>query len=232
MEAARILLIGRTPATGASVANALIKHYPVLTASSGKHAIQMAQENPIRVVVLDAISMRTPGDRICSEFRESLPSTALIHLHPGPKAPVHSQADVVLLHPVTARRLLNSIESLLQEKTDDLLVCGPFVINQTRRLLIANGQETQLTPKQLLLIETFFTNPCLTLDRRTLMEKVWQTDYVGDTRTLDVHIRWVREMIEADPSHPQYLKTVRGVGYRLDLPNIEPKLEIPQPILP
>jgi DNA-binding response OmpR family regulator len=232
VEAAHILLIGRTPATGASVANALIKHYPVLTASSGKLAIQLAQENPIRVVVLDAISMRTPGDRICDQLREALPTISLVHLHPGPKRELQSQADVVLLHPVTSRRLLNSIEALFQDKSDDLLVCGPFTINRTRRLLIANNQETQLTPKQLLLIETFFTNPCLTLDRRTLMEKVWQTDYIGDTRTLDVHIRWVREMIEADPSHPQYLKTIRGVGYRLDLPNVEAPLAVPQPILP
>lgn len=231
MEAARILLIGRTPANGASVANALIKHYPVLTASSGKLAIQLAQENPIRVVVLDAISMRTPGDRICNEFRAAQPALSLVHLHPGPKANVRSNADVVLLHPVTARRLLSSIDAMLQDKSDDFLVCGPFKVNRTRRLLIANGQETQLTPKQLLLIETFFTNPCLTLDRRTLMEKVWQTDYVGDTRTLDVHIRWVREMIEADPSHPLYLRTVRGVGYRLDVPEVE-TAATPQPALP
>jgi DNA-binding response OmpR family regulator len=232
VEAVRILLVGRTPSAGASVANALNKHYPVMTASSGKLAIKLAQENPIRIVVLDAISMRTPGDRICEELRTALPTVALVHLHPGPKADIQSHADVVLAHPVTTRRLLNSIESLLQAKSDDLLVCGPFTINRTRRLLIANGQETQLTPKQLLLIETFFTNPCLTLDRRTLMEKVWQTDYIGDTRTLDVHIRWVREMIEADPSHPQYLKTVRGVGYRLDLPGVDNSIPLPQPTLP
>lgn len=232
MEVARILLIGRTPATSASVANALIKHYPVITASSGKLAVTLAQENPIRIIVLDAISMRTPGDRICDELRAAIPKVSLVHLHPGPKANIQSQADVVLLHPVTARRLLNTVEALLQDKADDLLVCGPFTINRTRRLLLANGQETQLTPKQQLLIETFFSNPCATLDRRTLMEKVWQTDYVGDTRTLDVHIRWVREMIEADPSHPEFLKTVRGVGYRLDVPTIQNAENLPRPILP
>jgi DNA-binding response OmpR family regulator len=231
VEAARILLIGRTPANGASVTNTLNKHYSVISASSGKLAIKIAQENLIRVVVLDAISMRTPGDRICEELREALPSVALVHLHPGPKLPTHSQADAVLLQPVTTRRLLNAIEALLQDKTDDLLNCGPFAINRTRRLLVANGQETQLTPKQLLLIETFFSNPCLTLDRRTLMEKVWQTDYIGDTRTLDVHIRWLREMIETDPSHPEYLRTVRGVGYRLDIPSTNEPIPIPQPIL-
>lgn len=232
MEAVRILLVGRTPSAATSVANALNKHYPVITASSGKLAVQLARENPIGVVVLDAISMRTPGDRICEELRAALPAVPLIHLHPGPKPDFQTHADVLLAHPVTTRRLLNTIESLLQAKSDDLLVCGPFTVNRTRRLLIANSQETQLTPKQLLLLETFFTNPCLTLDRRTLMEKVWQTDYIGDTRTLDVHIRWVREMIEADPSHPQYLKTVRGVGYRLDIPNVDNAVALPQHVLP
>lgn len=217
MEAARILLIGRNPAAPSSVATTLAKHYTLFTASSGKLGIKLAGEHLVRVVVLDAISMRTPGDRICDELRTALPSVALIHLHPGPKLASQSPADMVLVHPVTSRRLLSSIASLLQDTSDDLLVCGPFVINRTRRTLLARGQETQLTPKQLLLIETFFSNPCTTLDRRTLMEKVWQTDYIGDTRTLDVHIRWVREMIEADPSHPEYLHTVRGVGYRLDI---------------
>lgn len=217
MEAARILLIGRNPANNSPLTSALSKHYTLLTASSGKLAIQLAQEQSVRIIVLDAISMRTPGDRICDELRAALPSLPLIHLHPGPKSTVQSHADMILVNPVSTRRLLSSIASLLQDKSDDLLICGPFVVNRTRRTLLARGQETQLTPKQQLLIETFFSNPCATLDRRTLMEKVWQTDYIGDTRTLDVHIRWVREMLEADPSHPQYLHTVRGVGYRLDI---------------
>lgn len=225
MEAVRILLIGRSPANNSPLTSALSKHHTLVTASSGKLAVKLAQEQPVRIIVLDAISMRTPGDRICDELRAALPSVPLIHLHPGPKSAVQSQADIVLVHPVSTRRLLSSIDSLLQDKSDDLLVCGPFVINRTRRTLLARGQETQLTPKQQMLIETFFSNPCATLDRRTLMEKVWQTDYIGDTRTLDVHIRWVREMLEADPSHPQYLHTVRGVGYRLDIAtDIEPIL--------
>jgi DNA-binding response OmpR family regulator len=73
-------------------------------------------------------------------------------------------------------------------------------------------------PKQALLVETFFRHPGETLARKTLMEKVWNTDYIGDTRTLDVHIRWLRQAIEKDPGSPRYLLTVRGVGYRLEMP--------------
>jgi DNA-binding response OmpR family regulator len=89
-------------------------------------------------------------------------------------------------------------------------------------MLTTPEQETQLTPKVALLLELFMRQPGTTLDRKVLMEKVWQTEYMGDTRTLDVHVRWIRQAIEADPARPQLLKTVRGVGYCLQL-NGQPK---------
>jgi DNA-binding response OmpR family regulator len=66
-------------------------------------------------------------------------------------------------------------------------------------------------------MEVFMQHPDETLDRKTLMTQVWETDYMGDTRTLDVHVRWIRKAIETDPGKPRYLKTVRGIGYCLDL---------------
>ena len=67
------------------------------------------------------------------------------------------------------------------------------------------------------LLEVFMRNPGRVLDRRFLMREVWETDYTGDTRTLEVHICWLRKKIEKDPRHPRYLKTVRGVGYHLSV---------------
>jgi len=217
VEAARVLLIGRAQSNGSSLANALKKKYDVLHATSGKHGTQLAQQEQFQLIVLDAVSMRTPGERICYDLRRVAGAASLVHLHPGPRESAQSMADILLIHPVSSRRLLNAVDRLLLKQDDDVIFCGPFAINRSRRILLAHGQETQLTPKQALLVELFFSNPGATLDRRTLMERVWQTDYMGDTRTLDVHIRWVREMLEADPSHPIYLRTVRGVGYRLEL---------------
>ncbi len=216
MEATRILIIGRSPAGGLPFVAAFKKRYTVWIAESGKSALDLARQVQPHAVVLDAISMRTPGDRICLDLRSILPTVPMIHIHPGPKDQVKSVADVLLFQPATPRRLLAILDSLMQASGDDVVTCGPFALNLGRRVLIVEGQEIQLTPKQALLVETFFTNPGVTLDRLTLMERVWQTDYVGDTRTLDVHIRWVRQMIEPDPSHPRYLLTVRGVGYRLE----------------
>jgi DNA-binding response OmpR family regulator len=169
--------------------------------------------------VLDAISMQTHGDRIGRQIKNRLPNVPLIHLLPEPR---ESAADVVLVMPFTARKLMNCIERLLHQTADEeVIFCGPFAMNLSRRVLVANGQETQLTPKLALLVELFLRNPGKTLDRKVLMEHVWQTNYLGDTRTLDVHIRWFRRAIESDPGSPLYLKTIRGVGYRLDLPLLQ-----------
>ena len=211
---ARILIIERT----AAFSDALKKRYDVTTVSSGKKALALNPNGDHAVVVLDAISMRTPGERIARQLKEGMAATPLIHLHPGPKDAADSPADVVLFLPFTSRKISNSIQRLLQRVGgDQIVVCGPFSVNLSRRVLVANGQETALTPKLVQLVETFFRHPGETLDRKMLMERVWNTSYLGDTRTLDVHVRWICRAIEANPSKPHYLKTVRGVGYRLEL---------------
>jgi DNA-binding response OmpR family regulator len=83
----------------------------------------------------------------------------------------------------------------------------------SRQIVTSNGAQT-LTPRLCRLLEVFMRNPERVLSRKFLMKKVWETDYLGDTRTLEVHICWLRKKIEEDPRHPRYLKTVRGVGYR------------------
>lgn len=228
MEIGRVLFIGRTQSTRPAMITALEKRFEVVIVNSGKSGIESARANPFQVIVLDAASMRTPGDRVCRELRTALPQTPLVHIHPGPKATAQSVADTLLIMPVTPRKLINAVERLLEVRSDDFINCGPFSINLARRVLTVDGQETQLTPKQALLVEVFLRNPGATLDRRTLMEKVWQTDYMGDTRTLDVHIRWIRELIEHDPSKPRYLRTVRGIGYRLDVSDeiMTPEIEM------
>jgi DNA-binding response OmpR family regulator len=221
--AAIILLIGMTGARDESFVTALEKRYKLLRASSGKQGIALAKEHYPQVIVLDAISMRTPGDRICQTVRNCLTKTPIIHLHPGPEAEAASPADVVLFHPFTWRKVINSIERLLNVGGDEIIRCGPFSMHVNRRVLVAHGQETQLTPKQAHLIETFLRHPGEVLDRKTLMEKVWETDYLGDTRTLDVHIRWLRRALENGTRKPRFLKTIRGVGYQLDIPvEVEP----------
>mgnify|MGYP005848213297 CR=1 FL=1 len=220
MSKSTLLLVERKRSPGTSFADALKKRYEVVLVSTAQQALDV--RDTLKAVILDAISMRTPGDRIARQIKEGLPTTPLIHLHPGPKDGANSPAETVLFMPFTSRKLVNVIERLSQPAEDEkVITCGALSMNVTRRVLVARGQETPLTPKLALLVEIFLQHPGETLDRKRLMEHVWQTDYLGDTRTLDVHVRWFRRAIESDPSSPRYLKTVRGVGYRLEIPDTE-----------
>jgi DNA-binding response OmpR family regulator len=216
---ARVILIGRSQVKGASFPASLKKRYDLVIVPNGKQAETCAHHDKPHVIILDAVSLRTPGDRICRSLRDALPDIPLIHIHPGSATDADSPADAVLFQPFSSRKLINSIERLITLTDDEIITCGPFSLNIPRRTLDTPQQETQLTPKVAFLLEIFMRQPGKTLDRKTLMEKVWQTDYMGDTRTLDVHIRWIRQAIEADPGQPCYLRTVRGVGYCFDVPS-------------
>lgn len=212
--------------------DSLQRHFVLVPVTSGKQALAHVIPD---AVVLNALSLRSPGDRIARQLKTGLPSVPLIHLHPLCKT--DSPADTVLCPPFTARKLISTIKRLLPapdeiEQADSLLICGMITMNLTRRLLIAQGQETPLTPKLAALIEVFLRHPGETLERRWLMQHVWQTDYVEDTRTLDVHVRWFRRLIEPNPNKPCYLKTVRGVGYRLDLELSGVPIEADKELLP
>jgi two-component system, OmpR family, phosphate regulon response regulator PhoB len=80
--------------------------------------------------------------------------------------------------------------------------------------VMVNEVPVDLSPKEFRLLELFMRNPRRVWSREQLIERVWGPDFMGDTKTVDVHIRWLREKLEKDPSHPQYLVTVRGFGYR------------------
>lgn len=212
-----ILLIGGSRAKTSAALAALEKHYDVQFAISGKQGIELAKAHPPRAVILDAVALGTPGERICRSLLAALPQTPILHIHPGASDGVQSPASMLLFPPITAKRLIASVERLLSVEDDEVIGCGPFHMNISRRILIAHGKETQLTPKLASLVEVFLRNPGQTIDRKRLMEKVWDTDYLGDTRTLDVHIRWIRQALEEGSRTPRYLKTVRGVGYCLDV---------------
>ena len=124
----------------------------------------------------------------------------------------------VLQMPFTSRRVVNRVVKLLALRQGSLLQVGDLAYNLQTRCVHHGDQVTRLTPKQGLLLQVLMEHAGQTLKRKFLMATVWKTDYMGDTRTLDVHVRWLREKIEDDPSHPRYLRTVRGVGYRLGVP--------------
>jgi DNA-binding response OmpR family regulator len=169
------------------------------------------------VVVVNAASLRTSGKRICKSLRDKgskLP--ILLILDPDQKIE-KVDADVLLSLPFTAQKLVNRIRHLLPGNAGDDIHAGPVRLDVEKRVVRCLGKQTRLTPRLMRLLKALIEHKGEVVERKVLFSHVWETDYTDDTRTLDVHISWLRRAIEEVPEEPKYLKTIRGVGYRLDV---------------
>jgi len=126
----------------------------------------------------------------------------------------HSKNDVFLIIPYSSRQLTQRINKAIGDQNNRFLRVGDITVDALKRQVQRGGRIEHLTPKQFKLLELLMGHDGEVLNRGMIMKQVWETDYLGDTRTLDVHIRWLREKLEDDPSHPHHIVTVRGVGYR------------------
>jgi DNA-binding response OmpR family regulator len=217
MVQAKVLLIEGKGAGPASFRVPLEKKGHLIHVDpTGRSALQRLATWPPDVIVVDGISLQSSGARICHLLHEHAPIIPLIVLRAEGSSSERGDADVCLVAPFTPRKLLNRIERLMPARGGEILYVGDLALNLGQKCVTRNGREKRLTPKQFKLLEAFMKRPGEVLSRRFLMRHVWQTDYIGDTRTLDVHIRWVRQVIEEDPDNPRYLRTVRGIGYRFD----------------
>ena len=123
--------------------------------------------------------------------------------------------------PFTSRKLLYRVKKVAETLTSRELQAGPLSLDLNSRILYRQAEAFHLRPKEAALLAFFIQHAGQVLSRQAIMKAVWQTDYIGDTRTLTVHVRWLREKIEKDPSNPRFLRTVRGVGYRFAIPESE-----------
>jgi DNA-binding response OmpR family regulator len=114
-----------------------------------------------------------------------------------------------------------SIDTAVAGQKDRFFRLPDLVIDFNQRQVLRGGQIYSLTPKEIKLLRLLIENGNEVMSRKAIMQNVWETDYMGDTRTLDVHIRWLREKIENNPSRPERLITIRGVGYRFFVPKSE-----------
>jgi DNA-binding response OmpR family regulator len=195
------------------------KGYEVLLARNEQQAVQLATSETPDLIILNATSRKLDGPRICRTLHKKVAEIPVILiLAKGQKGDDSMGATVILISPFTFRKLFNRINSILKSDEGEILQAGRLTLNLGTRCVNSGSKERRLTPKELELLKVFMRSPGRVLSRKFLMKKVWKTDYVGDTRTLDVHIRWLREKIEKKPSFPVYLRTVRGVGYRFDIP--------------
>ena len=219
MMKAKILLVEGKRADHPSYESGLVrKGFQVEIATSGAGAVARLSENTHNLVVVDASSMRTSGKRICQAVRQQAPTLPIVLLvHDASDAQDRKTADVILVQPFTLQKLVNRIRPLLPVEHKDFIQVGPLQLDPEQRRVRCQDRQNRLTPRMVALLKILMEHPGEVLERTSLFSQVWDTDYTEDTRTLDVHISWLREAIEIDPRHPQYLKTIRGVGYRLDI---------------
>jgi DNA-binding response OmpR family regulator len=214
-----LLVEGRKPA-GERLAPILKAEFDLATARTRREALaRIAREEPA-VIVLDAPSIRFSRSRFCCTLEDEGIDSPVLLLHEEKPPPTQVSARAYLRYPFSAQKLINRISWLLPAPDGETLRRGPLKLNVKRRSITKGDREHHLTPKQAHLLELFMRHPGEVLTREFLMKRVWNTDFVDDTRTLDVHIHWVREAIEEDTGNPDYLHTVRGVGYRFSLPSI------------
>lgn len=193
------------------------KGFHVETAQSGKNAISRLGRVSPHLVVVNAASLRSSGVRICKSLRDKDSKLPIILILEPKKTVSKDSADVLLNLPFTVQKLSNRIKPLLPGDGKNVVHVGPIHLDTERRRVRCLSKNSKLTPRLVALLSILMDHHGEVVEREHLFKKVWETDYTGDTRTLDVHISWLRRAIELDPLKPKFLKTIRGVGYRLDV---------------
>ena len=193
------------------------KGYHVAVVRTGKAALASLDDITPHVAVVNAPSMRTTGVRICKSLHERSNGLPIILISKDKIKADQVDANVVLELPFTVRKLNNRIKPLLPIQSKNCLKVGKIQLDLERNQVHFQGRKETLTPKLTALLKLLMENAGDVVERNELFCEVWNTDFTDDTRTLDVHISWLRKAIEEDSQNPEYLKTQRGVGYCLDV---------------
>ena len=222
---ARILLIEGNRADHPSFSNGLKKRgFNVHSVRNGTTALSRLIEIDPDIIIVDAESLRTSGKRICQSLRAAMDEIPIILItipdddgKPGKDKNNSNGKDITLTLPFTIQKLINRIKPLLPGEGKDVLHMGPIWLDLEHKRVRCMNNSGKLTPHLVKLLKLLMDHPGEVIERDALFKYVWETEYTVDTRTLDVHISWLRKIIEVDPRHPRFIITSRGVGYRLDV---------------
>jgi len=187
---------------------------PLVGGTNIKKLRHLLRESP-DVIVLDWDSLDKAGEKVYKFISRKAVVIPLVVVLPSEGNPLRVEADAYIKPPLTWRKLSYRLKRLPSHKR--FLEVKGLKLDLARRVLFKKGREYRLTPKLCRLLEVFMRNRGQVLTRGFLMKVVWDTDFLDDTRTLDVHIHWLRRVIEENPHSPVYLRTVRKVGYRFEV---------------
>lgn len=200
--------------------------FDVSVADTGPAAIEEFDRHGADLILLDLMLPGLPGTEVCRQIRtrSNVPVIMLTAKDTEVDKVVGLElgADDYVTKPYSTRELVARIRAVLRRRgdedisTDGLLAAGPVRIDIERHLVTVNGTPQALPLKEFELLEFLVRNSGRVLTRSQLIDRVWGSDYFGDTKTLDVHIKRLRAKIEVDPGNPVFIQTVRGLGYKFE----------------
>lgn len=205
--------------------------YKVITANNGVEAIKIAKEEKPNLILLDLMIPGKDGYDVCKEIRSDneIRNTPIIMLTAKSEEldkilGLELGADDYMTKPFSVRELLARVKAVLRRFSivapeSNVLVFGDLTADFEKREILIKNNKLDLTLKEFELLEILIRNKGKILTRDTLLDKIWGYEYIGETRTVDVHIRYLRKKIEEDDKNPKLIETIRGVGYRFN-PNV------------
>jgi two-component system, OmpR family, response regulator RegX3 len=201
--------------------------FEVAVAGTGPDALEEFNRGGADLVLLDLMLPGLPGTEVCRRLRAvSTVPVIMLTAKDGEIDKVvglELGADDYVTKPFSHRELVARIRAVLRRRGDDAaevspatLEAGPVRMDVERHVVTVNGDTVSLPLKEFELLEILLRNAGRVLTRMQLIDRIWGADYVGDTKTLDVHVKRLRSKIEPDPGVPRFLVTVRGLGYKLE----------------
>jgi two-component system response regulator RegX3 len=201
--------------------------YEVEVAETGPDALHVFDRNGADLVLLDLMLPGLSGTEVCRELRNRSKVPIIMVTARDTEVDkvvgLELGADDYVTKPFSSRELVARVRAVLRRgsEPDDLITstieAGPVRMDVERHVVSVDGQHVSLPLKEFDLLELLLRNAGRVLTRGQLIDRVWGSDYVGDTKTLDVHVKRLRAKIEPDPGNPKYLVTVRGLGYKFEV---------------
>lgn len=202
--------------------------YKVIKANNGIDAVRLAIEEKPKLILLDLMIPGKDGYDVCREVRSNseIRNTPIIMLTAKSEEldkilGLELGADDYITKPFSVRELLARVKAVLRrfsvvEPESSVLVFGNLKADFEKREIHVKDKKLDLTLKEFELLEILIRNKGKILTRDTLLDKIWGYEYIGETRTVDVHIRYLRKKVEEDDKNPKLIETIRGVGYRFN----------------
>lgn len=198
--------------------------YEIGEADTGEKALAMLGSFRPEVIVLDLMLPGIDGFEVCRQVREKMPETFVIMLTAKGQdtdkiVGLELGADDYMVKPFNPVELTARVKAMLRRRTRfradrDVLTCDDLLLDLSANKFFKNHHEIELTPTEFALLKMFLENQGRALERNEMLNAIWGENYYGEPKTLDVHIRRLREKLEDNPSEPEYIKTVWGRGYR------------------